>query len=82
MYFKSNYNVNLMYDFLAGKEARKNGAAAFNIRAAEVYRKMGEDDHKILKESIPEETEITLSIKAVKREGAKLFDKIGLQVSS
>ncbi len=43
---------------------------------------MGEDNYKILKESIPEETEITLSIKAVKREGAKLFDKIGLQVSS
>ncbi len=44
--------------------------------ASDTYSNMGEDDRKVLKESIPEETKVTLNTKAVKCEGAKLFAKI------
>ena len=45
-----------VFYFLAGKEARKNGPAAFNL-ASVLYKNMDEAEHKLLDDSIPEESE-------------------------
>ncbi len=42
--------------FLVVKAASKEGVVAFNIMASGTYSNLGEDDHKVLKESIHEET--------------------------
>ena len=65
--------------FLAGKEARKNGPAAFNLAASVLYKNMDEAERKLLDDSIPE-SEKTMTIKVIKREGSKLFHKIKFQV--
>lgn len=41
---------------------------------------MDEAERKLLDDSIPEESEKTMTIKGIKREGSKLFHKIKLQV--
>ena len=66
--------------YLAGKEAMKNGPAAFNIAASEQYKNIGEEERKKLDDIIPEEREKVMTIKNIKREGAKLFQKIETQV--
>ena len=72
--------MGLNFYFLAGKEARKNGPAAFNLAASVLYKNMDEAERKLLDDSIPEESEKTMTIKGIKREGSKLFHKIKLQV--
>ena len=61
--------------YLAGKEAMKNGPAAFNIAASEQYKNIGEEERK-LDDIIPEEREKVMTIKNIKREGAKLFQQV------
>ena len=65
---------------VAGKDAMKNGPAAFSMAASEAYKKMGDDEKKLLEDSIIGESEKTMTIKDIKREGSKLFRKIELQV--
>ena len=53
--------------YLAGKEAMKNGPAAFNIAASEQYKNIGEEEKKKLDDIIPEEREKVMTIKNIKR---------------
>jgi len=64
---------------VAGRDAMRNGPAAFNVAASEAYKERGDDDKKFLDDSIVQ-NEKTMTIKAIKREGAKLLRKIELQV--
>lgn len=58
----------------------KDGPGAFNVVASEQYRSLGDADREKLSELCEERREKVLSVKDVKREGAKLFRKIQSQV--
>ena len=64
---------------LGGKEAMKNGPAAFNVVASEHYKALDEEENKLLDNDIPESEKI-LTIRDIKREGSKSFRKIESQV--
>ena len=59
----------------------KNSPGVFNVAASEAYRRLGDDEKKLLDDSTVGDSVKTMSIKNIKREGAKLFHTIELQVS-
>lgn len=58
----------------------KEGPGAFNVAASEQYRRLEQGDREKLSELCEERREKVLSVKEVKREGAKIFRKIQSQV--
>ena len=56
--------ANILFSIMvAGKDAMKNGPAAFSMAASEAYKKMGYDEKKLLKDSTISESEKTMIIK-------------------
>jgi len=65
---------------VAGKEAMRIGPAAFSAAASDSYKNMRDEEKKQLEDSMVKEREKTMTIRDIKKEGSKLFQKIELQV--
>ncbi len=65
---------------VVGKEAMQGGPAAFSKVASETCKKMGDEDKKLLDDYTIVESNKTMSIRVIKKEGSQLFQKIELQV--
>ncbi len=52
------------------------GPAAFSKAASDTYRNMGDEEKSMLGDSVIKESEKTMTIRGIKKEGSKLFHKI------
>ena len=52
------------------------GPAAFSKAASDTYRNMGDEEKSMLGDSVIKESEKTMTIRDIKKEGSKLFHKI------